>query len=126
MIGIDIIQTARMDKMMQRFGEKGLKKFLSDEEIKLVKSYKTAAGFWATKEAFSKAIGTGIGTKCSFHDIQIYKTSKGAPKIALAKKIIKDFDILDVSLSITHDGEYAISVVALETISPTTNKIKQF
>jgi len=126
MIGIDIIKTSRMDKLMQRFGAKGLKKFLSNDEIELVKSYKTAAGFWATKEALSKALGTGIGAECSFHDIKIYKTPRGAPQITLSKKLIDNFNILDASVSITHDGEYAISVVVVETSSSTTNKIKQF
>jgi len=126
MIGIDIIKTSRMQRLMLRFGEKGLQKFLDDEEIALVKSYKTAAGFWATKEALSKAIGTGIGAECSFKDIKIYKTDKGAPKLALSKSLVERFDILNAALSITHDGEYAISVVTLQYNSPTTNKVKQF
>ena len=126
MIGIDIIKTSRMEQLMKRFGKKGLKKFLSDEEITLVKSYKTVAGFWATKEAFSKAIGTGIGAECSFKDIKIYKTDKGAPKLALSKSLVERFDILNATLSITHDGEYAISIVNVECNSPTTDKIKQF
>ena len=114
-----------MERLMERFAEKGLLRFLSADEISLVKSYKTAAGFWAIKEAFSKALGTGIGKECSFHDMQIYKTCSGAPKLALSKKIVKNFNIIDTSISITHDGEYAIGVVAVEVLS-TTNKVKQF
>jgi holo-[acyl-carrier protein] synthase len=123
-IGIDIIKTSRMHKLMERFGEKALKKFLSESEISLVKNHKTAAGFWAIKEAFSKAIGTGIGKDCSFYDIKIYKTQNGAPKLSLAKELVNKFEILNASISITHDGEYAIGVVAIE--SSTTNKIEQF
>lgn len=125
MIGIDLIKTSRMERLIKRFGEKGLQKFLSQEEIALVKSHKTASGFWAIKEAFSKALGTGIGKQCSFHDIKIYKSDLGAPTIALSKKIVENFKIVDVTLSITHDGEYAIGVVAVES-SSTANKIKQF
>lgn len=127
MIGIDIIKTSRMERLLKRFGEKGLRRFLSDEEILLSKSYKTAAGFWAVKEAFSKALGTGIGAECSFFDIKIYKSEKGAPQLALSKKIVEKFDILESCVSITHDGEYAVSVVSLTCHnSTTTNKIKQF
>jgi len=125
MIGIDLIQTSRMQRLIERYNEKALQKFLSEDEIKLVKNYKTAAGFWAVKEAFSKAIGTGIGSVCSFHDIKIYKSEKGAPKIALSRQLIKEFAIVDVALSITHDGAYAIAVVSIETSSP-TDKIKEF
>lgn len=122
MIGIDLIKTSRMNRLMERFGEKALQKFLSQDEISLVKSYKTASGFWAVKEALSKALGVGIGSECSFHDISIYKTSKGAPKIKLSQKIIDRFSITDTSISITHDGEYAIAVVAIES-SASSNKV---
>ena len=115
-----------MQKLMERFEEKGLQKFLCEEEIALVKSYKTAAGFWAAKEAFSKAVGTGIGAECSFKDIKIYKTDKGAPRLALSKKVVEQFDILNAALSITHDGEYAISVVTVTLNSTTTDEIEQF
>jgi holo-[acyl-carrier protein] synthase len=121
MIGIDLIKTSRMKEMMERFGDKALQKFLHLSEIELVKNYKTAAGFWAIKEAFSKALGVGIGSECSFHDITISKTAKGAPQIRVSQKILERFSITDISASITHDGEYAIAVVAIE--STTTNKI---
>ncbi len=125
MIGIDIIKTSRMRSLMERFGEKGLHKFLSKEERDLVKNVKNAAGYWAAKEAFVKAIGSGIGKECSFYDIKIYKDEKGAPKIALSRKVIEKFYIRDVALSITHDGEYAIAVVTVES-SSSTDKIKEF
>ncbi len=117
MIGIDLIKTSRMNLFIERFGEKALLKFLSKEEATLVKNYKTASGFWAAKEACSKALGVGIGSKCGFHDIVIYKTPNGAPKLKLSKKLLDNFNILDTSLSITHDGDYAIAVVAIESAS---------
>jgi len=125
MIGIDIIKTSRMERLIERFGQRGLEKFLSPSEIALVKNFKTAAGFWASKEAFSKAIGSGIGAECSFHDIEIYKDASGAPHIGAAKRLVEQHKILQCALSITHDGEYAVAVVALTLESPTTHKIKQ-
>ncbi len=125
MIGIDLIKTSRMERMIDRFNERALQKFLSANEILLVKNHKTAAGFWAAKEACSKALGTGIGAECSFKDITISKTNKGAPQINLSKHLIKKFHIKDTSVSITHDGEYAIAVVAIQTTKlATTDKIK--
>lgn len=121
MIGIDLIKTSRMNRLIERFGEKALQKFLSPDEILLVKNYKTAAGFWAAKEACSKALGVGIGSECAFHDIRISKTQKGAPIIEISQKVSDRFNIIDTSLSITHDGDYAIAVVALE--SSTANKV---
>ena len=114
MIGIDLIKTERMKGSMERFPEKFLQRFLSPDEILLIKNHKTAAGFWAAKEACSKALGCGIGSECGFHDIILSKTPKGAPVMTLIPALLKKYAIEDMSLSITHDGEYAIAVVAIE------------
>ncbi len=108
-----------MQSMMERFKGKALKRFLNEEEILLAKNYKTASGFWAAKEACSKALGTGIGKDCAFEDIIIKKTHRGAPYLEFSNKIYQQFNITDSSLSITHDGEYAIAVVALEITKET-------
>ncbi len=113
MIGIDLIKIDRMKRFIERFGDQGLKKFLNLEEIKLVKNHRNAAGFWAAKEACSKALGCGIGRECNFHDISLTKSSKGAPLITLSPKVQQAFNITNTSVSITHDGDYAIAVVAL-------------
>lgn len=115
MIGIDLIKLERIKHSLERFGDKFLHRFLCEDEIQLVKNYKTAAGFWAAKEASSKALGTGIGRECGFHDIILSKTEKGAPLITFAPHLVDTYSITDTSLSITHDGDYAIAVVAVET-----------
>jgi holo-[acyl-carrier protein] synthase len=114
MIGIDLIKLDRMERFLERFGDRGLHKFLSENEILLIKSHRNAAGFWAAKEACAKALGCGIGSECGFHDIILSKTSKGSPVISLSQRVSSSFKIINTSVSITHDGEYAIAVVALE------------
>jgi len=121
MIGIDLIKLDRMKNSVERFGDKFLQRFLSQDEILLIKNSKTAAGFWAAKEACSKALGTGIGKECGFHDIKISKTDRGAPQITLSQKLLESFKINSISVSITHDGDYAIAVVAIQ--STPTHKV---
>ncbi len=111
MIGIDIVSINRIKKMYEKFGTKAYEKFLNTDEIKLVKKTQTAAGFWAAKEAASKAIGTGIGATCGFYDIKISKDKNNAPKIKYKKRIRKKFKIKSSHLSITHDGDFAIAIV---------------
>ncbi len=115
MIGIDIIKIERIKKMIERFGDKALKRFLCDEEIALVKSAQSAAGYWALKEAVAKALGSGVGSEFSFHDVRIYKTEKNAPKIRLSNRVIERFGVQSASVSITHDEGYAVAVAVLET-----------
>ncbi len=115
MIGVDIVVIARIEQMIEKFGDKALQRFLSPKEIELVQNKPhSAAGFWAAKEAASKALGTGIGKECSFHDIKISKTKKGQPKIKLKKALQKKFKIKNSSVSITHDGGFAIAAVMFE------------
>ena len=99
---------------MARFGTKALAKFLDEDEIKLVKNPSSGAGFFATKEAVSKALGVGIGKECGFKDIKIYKTAQNAPYFTLSKKIIEKYKITNTSLSITHDKGLAIAVAIIE------------
>jgi holo-[acyl-carrier protein] synthase len=115
MIGVDLVKIERLGTMIERFGDKALKRFLSDSEIALVKNTNSAAGFWAAKEACSKALGCGRGSECGIHDMTISTTTKGAPVLTLSKKVTDSFGVKDTSLSITHDGDYAIAVVAIES-----------
>ena len=114
MIGIDLVKIERIEKLIGRHDEKALRRFLSPKEIALVKNAQTAAGFWAAKEACSKALGCGIGAECGFHDIVLSKSPKGAPLLALSDAVSARFKITGTSVSITHDGGFAIAVVALE------------
>ena len=116
MIGIDLVKIERIASMMERFDSKALKRFLNDDEIILVTNPRTAAGFWAAKEACSKALGTGIGKECGFHDMVISKNNRGAPAISLCERLEDAYRVANTSLSITHDGDYAIAVVAIEIL----------
>ncbi len=118
MIGIDLVKTERIAAMMERFGNRALQRFLRPEEIVLVRRAETAAGFWAAKEACAKALGCGIGSECAFTDIILSKSAKGAPQLRLVQTVAERFGIIGTSVSISHDGDYAVAVVALEKKAP--------
>lgn len=114
MIGIDIVSIERITRFKERFGDKALTKFLTPDEIALVKHDATLAGFFAAKEAISKALGCGISQACGFFDIKLYKDALGAPYFSLSQHIIEKYKITDTSLSITHDNGFAIAVAFIE------------
>ena len=109
MIGIDIVVINRIEKLIEKYEDKALKRFLNEKEIKLIKNPQNAAGFWAAKEAFSKAIGSGIGKECNFLDIEILKDKYGKPYFS--NKTLKKFNLKQADLSISHDGGFAIAAV---------------
>ena len=112
-IGTDITVVSRIEKSFNKFGKKFLDRFLDESEQNLSKKIESIAGYWASKEAIAKALGCGIGKELSFLDIIIYKDAKNAPHFKLTPKAQKRHKIKSSSLSIAHDGGFAIAVVIL-------------
>ena len=114
-IGTDIIQIKRIETLIEKYGDTFKKRFLLEDEIKSLKKIESIAGYWAAKEAISKALGCGIGGSLSFHDIIISKNHLGAPTFALSTEAQKTHNIKSTSLSISHDGGFAIAVAVIST-----------
>ncbi len=113
-IGTDIVQISRIESSIEKFGDKFKERFLNEYEIADVTKVESIAGYWAAKEAVAKALGCGIGNELGFHDISITKSIDGAPSFVLSQNAQLHFPISDSSLSISHDGGFAIAVVAIE------------
>lgn len=115
MLGCDVVSIARIEKILAKSKEHFLKRLFTDLELNTLKDNPNSiAGYYAAKEAASKALGCGISNECGFKDIFISKDEKGKPKINFSEKIIKDFNIKNAHLSISHDGGIAMAVVMLE------------
>jgi holo-[acyl-carrier protein] synthase len=67
---------------------------------------------FAVKEAFAKALGTGIGETVAFKDIEIFKNTKNQPQIRVLKKID---NIGKIHVSISDDQDNAIAFVTIES-----------
>ena len=117
-IGTDIARISRFEKITENDIPK---KIFSDSEKEYILSKKnaaqTAAGIFAAKEAFLKALGTGISV-LPLNEICVTHTLSGAPEISLsdnADKLFRKFFQGSISLSISHDGDYAIATVCLNS-----------
>jgi len=108
-IGIDIIAINRIEKLIGKYGLE--LKFLNKDE-KYTKKPESIAGIFAVKEAFSKALGCGIGKEFSFRDISVLKDEKGKPYI----KLNSPLPVSNCDISISHDGGFAIAAVIVELI----------
>ncbi len=117
MIGIDMVKIERIEGLIDRFGQKGLKRFMNPQEMESFIKPRSIAGIWAAKEAIAKALGTGIGKELAFHDIVIRKDPKGAPLATLEPSKMERFGVRQIAISITHDGGFAIAVAFLERSS---------
>ena len=112
-VGTDIVSIDRIDRSLQRFGKKFLDRLLQPAEYSPETKTASIAGYWAAKEAIAKALGCGIGSELSFHDILLQHDEKGAPFFTLSDEASQRFHVRESSLSISHDGGFAIAVVVL-------------
>ncbi|PKG23685.1 holo-ACP synthase [Niallia nealsonii] len=111
-IGIDIIELDRIKELIKRkqeFAERILteKELINYKKLKGNRQIEYLAGRFAAKEAFSKAMGTGIGKNLSFQDIEVDKDAQGKPYIV--KPVASG-----VHISITHSRKYACAQVIIE------------
>jgi len=114
-IGTDITVVSRVENSLNKFGTKFLDRFLTKEEQnKLSMKTESIAGYWAAKEAVAKALGCGISSELGFHDIIIYKDERKAPHFRLSDNAQALHQINASSLSIAHDGGFAIAVVMID------------
>lgn len=113
-IGIDIIELDRIQNSLRK-SDKLIKRILTKDEQKvfslLQQEYRQveyAAGRFAAKEAFAKAVGSGIG-KLSFQDIEIMQKKSGEPSLQAV-----GYESEHVFLSISHSKTYAVAQVIIE------------
>jgi holo-[acyl-carrier protein] synthase len=89
-IGTDIVNIKRIEKSIKLKGNKFKNKIFSKKEIIYCEKKKNPFPFYAkrfaAKEAFSKAIGTGINKDISFKNIHVLNNKKGKPYIILKGK----------------------------------------
>ena len=122
-IGIDIIEIDRIKSEIQKNGKFNRRVF-TDQEIKYCErganlniQAQFYAGRFTAKEAFLKAIGTGLRGGLAWTDIQVTNDALGKPSLILANKaleLINKAKISNIQLSISHSQNYATAIVVLE------------
>jgi len=122
-IGTDIINIKRINNSIKRGGYNFKKKIFSNKEINYCEKKKNPSAFYAkrfaAKEAFTKALGTGIGKGISLKDIEIFNDTTGKPNIRLKgfannflKKKIKK-NKYNIYLSLSDDEPWAQATVII-------------
>ena len=122
-IGVDIVENKRIRSLIKK--KKFLTRTFGKNEILNSKKVKNKMNYFskrfASKEALSKAIGTGISEGLNFKDIEVANNSHGKPyylnsfklkNFIIKKKKIKNFNLF---LSISDEKEYSIAFTILQT-----------
>ena len=120
-IGVDIVETTRIEHSLERFGERFLHRVFTQGEIDYCQSMKYPARHFAArfaaKEAVSKAFGTGIGKSMGWKDIDVHREGSGHPFVKLeggAKALAGERNVTAVWISLSHTDHYAAANAVIE------------
>ena len=114
--GIDIVQVSRIKNLIEKQGDVFIKRIFSEEEIRYclskARSEESFAARFAAKEAFYKAYA-GAAKIFSMNELEII-SREGAPELKIAWKEKNLEEPKSMSVSLSHEKEYAIAIVLIE------------
>jgi holo-[acyl-carrier protein] synthase len=128
--GIDLVEVGRIERLLMRRGRSFLARVLSPEELALFTPVapedspafslfvQRLAGRFAAKEAFLKALGTGLSQGVRWRDIAVLPQPDGAPVLRLcgkAAQVASSRRVAAMHVSISHCKPAAAAVVILES-----------
>jgi holo-[acyl-carrier protein] synthase len=116
-VGIDLVSVARVERMLERWGTKFLKRVFTDGEIayctgKAWPASSLAARF-AAKEAFYKAVSGWSSRGMGYRSIEVVAGGDCPPGLSVHGPAKEALGALDAALSISHDGGLAVAIVVV-------------
>ncbi len=121
-IGTDIVEVERIAASISQFGDEFAKRILATSEMERYLASSIQARFlakrFAAKEAFSKALGTGLRGPASFQNIAVAHDDLGKPLLVLAPELqafMQSKQIQHTHLTISDERNLAAAFVVLET-----------
>jgi holo-[acyl-carrier protein] synthase len=121
-VGIDLVEVSEAQRLLDRWGERLLRRVLTEEERSYVLRFahpaKHLAARLAAKEAVYKALqGIAGARQVSWRDIEVERSEAGRPSIRLhgdAVHAAEQAGVVRISLSLSHTGRTAAAVALVE------------
>jgi len=122
-VGVDIVQIERIQKALDRFGERFIHRILTDTErrdfYRLHQQPRILASRFAAKEAFVKALGTGFRFGLVHRDIGVGNDELGKPFLVLSNRaldLMRQRGAAQGHISLSDEIHYALAFVVLEKV----------
>ncbi len=120
-VGQDLVEISRIERALERFGDRFARRILSESELRRFSNHPKPAAFlakrFAAKEAFTKALGTGIHAPANWHGVWVSNLKSGKPQLEFSEPL-REFlgrkNIIRCHLSLTDEREIAAATVILE------------
>ena len=117
-VGIDLVKVARVRAALEQYPERFRNRIFTTAEVRFCETlgdkYPSYAARFAAKEAFSKALGTGLRGAVGWTEIDVCDNERQRPTIQVTGRAEKLLAGRKVHLSISHLPDYAAAVVIIE------------
>jgi len=124
-IGTDLCEIRRIEQALERFGERFARRILVESELAVFQRRRLKAAYlakrFAAKEAFSKALGTGIHFPVNWHNVWVVNDRSGKPLLEFSKplaELLERRGIEKVHVSLTDEIGMACAFVIAEGNGP--------
>lgn len=121
-IGTDIVDVARISNSFEQYGQRFAKRVFTDTEIAYCEhfgdtKYLHYAARFAAKEAFSKAIHTGMRDGMAFNLVGVINDPSGQPRLVLSGLMQERWGNHTIHVSLSHTATVAVAVVVIESLA---------
>ncbi|MCX7961175.1 MAG: holo-ACP synthase [Burkholderiales bacterium] len=120
-VGTDVVEIARIERALARFGERFAQRILCPPELSRFRAHRQPAAYlakrFAAKEAFTKALGTGIRAPANWHGLWVSNHRSGRPVLEYSEPLaalLRARGIVRAHLTITDERAIACATVILE------------
>ncbi|HZQ75466.1 MAG TPA: holo-ACP synthase [Burkholderiales bacterium] len=120
-VGTDVVEIGRIEKALGRFGEKFARRVLCEPELERFLKHRLPASYlakrFAAKEAFTKALGTGIHAPANWHGVWVRNLPSGKPVLEFSdalKDLMKKKGVTSSHVSLSDEKDVAFATVILE------------
>ncbi len=128
-IGTDLCDVGRIERALERFGERFAQRILVASELERFRRHRKGAAYlakrFAAKEAFSKALGTGIRFPVNWHNVWVENARSGKPSLKFSRPLaafLKLRGVENVYVSLTDEIGMACAFVVIEGAAPKTRR----
>ena len=120
-VGTDLIEIPRVERALARFGVRFAQRILCEPELRRFRAHARPAAYlakrFAAKEAFTKALGTGIRAPANWHGVWVVNLRSGKPQLEFSAPLaalLEARGIRRTHLTLSDERGLAVATVILE------------
>ena len=119
-VGTDVVEIARVAAALDRWGERFVERILTPEErLRYAHTRQKASHLakrFAAKEAFGKALGTGVAAPATLHAVRVGHDALGKPLFEFAPALAEHMRErgLHAHLSLSDETDYVVAFAVIE------------